>query len=69
MKLQNYYNRYDPKKRYKELLFIAGRGLQSAELNELQAYIREDLGEIAASLIKDGGILSGGGFQYNQAAK
>jgi len=69
MALQNYYNRYDPNKHYKELLFIAGRGLQSAELNELQAYIREDLGEIASALIKDGGILSGGGFQYDQNSK
>jgi len=69
MTLQNYYNRYDPNKHYKELLFIAGRGLQSAELNELQAYIREDLGEIASALIKDGGILSGGGFQYDQNSK
>ena len=69
MGINNYYNRYDPKKHYKELLFIAGRGLQSAELNELQAYIREDLGEIASALIKDGGLLSGGDMQYNEETK
>ena len=69
MAISNYYNRYDPKKGYKDLLFIAGRGLQSAELNELQAYIREDLGEIASSLVKDGGILSGGSFQYDENTK
>ena len=69
MAISGYYNRYDPKKHYKELLFIAGRGLQSAELNELQAYIREDLGEIASSLIKDGGLLSGGDMQYDENTK
>ncbi len=69
MAINGYYNRYDPKKHYKELLFIAGRGLQSAELNELQAYIREDLGEIASSLIKEGGLLFGGDMQYDKNTK
>jgi hypothetical protein len=69
MAISGYYNRYNPEKHYKELLFIAGRGLQSAELNELQAYIREDLGEIASSLIKDGGLLSGGEMQYDENTK
>jgi hypothetical protein len=67
--LDRYYNRYSSDKGYKELLFLAGRGLQSAELNELQSYIREDLGEIASSLIKDGGLLSGGSFQYDENTK
>jgi hypothetical protein len=67
--IKDYYNRYDPKKSYKELLFIAGRGLQSAELNELQSYIREDIGEIASALLKDGSILEGGEIRYNDQTK
>ena len=38
MKLNSYYNRYDPVKRYDRSRFLEGRGLQSAELNEIQDY-------------------------------
>jgi len=63
--MQGYYNRYDPLKAYKELFFIAGRGLQSAELNELQAYLREDLSEVARALIREGGLLAGGEMRFD----
>ena len=55
-----YYNRYDPKNNYKELRFIDSRFIQSAEHNELQSYIREDLKNLAGSVFEDGGILKGG---------
>lgn len=58
--LERYYNRFDPAKRYTELLFRAGDGLQSAELNEIQATIKHQLRQVAGALLKDGDIVSGG---------
>jgi len=55
-----YYNRFDPKKNYKELRFIDSRFIQSAEQNELQSYLREDFKNLAGSVFEDGGILRGG---------
>ena len=55
-----YYNRYDPKKNYKEVRFLASKFIQSAEQNELQSYIREDFKALAGSIFTDGGILQGG---------
>lgn len=52
-----YYQRHDPSKEYEEHLFVAGRGLQSAELNELQKSSMYRLRGIADSLFKDGGIV------------
>lgn len=53
----NYYSRFDPSAGYDEHLFIAGRGLQSAELNEMQKAGKFRLREIADALFKDGDIV------------
>lgn len=55
-----YYNRFDASKRYKQLLFRAARGLQSAELNEMHATLQHELSTIANSLLGDGSLLRGG---------
>ena len=52
-----YYSRFDPADNYDELLFIAGRGLQSAELNEVQKQAGYRIKEIADALFKDGDII------------
>jgi hypothetical protein len=38
MSLLDYYNRFDPAKKYTKTLFLAGRIGQSAEMNEIQEY-------------------------------
>ncbi len=43
MPLERYYNLYDPSKHYTELLFRAGDGLQSRELNEIQTTLKAQL--------------------------
>lgn len=65
MTLQAYYNRFDAADRYDELLFRASRGLQSAELNEIQAILSDRMKRIADVLFKDGGVVRGGSATIN----
>ncbi len=53
----DYFDRYDPEKNYEQHLFIAGRGLQSAELNEIQRHSAHSLRAVADALFKDGDIV------------
>lgn len=53
----NYYNRFDPADNYDEHLFIPGRGLQAAELNEIQrqaAYRTKGVGD---AFFRDGAVV------------
>lgn len=59
MTLTGYYNRFDAADRYDELLFRAGKGLQSAELNEIQSGLLDRLKRIADAVFKDGAVISG----------
>jgi hypothetical protein len=59
MALQGYFNRFDAAKRYDELLFRASRGLQSAELNEIQAVLSDRMKRISDVLFRDGGVVRG----------
>lgn len=52
-----YYERFIPEREYEEHLFIAGRGLQSAELNEIQKQAAHRLRGVADVLFKDGAIV------------
>lgn len=52
-----YFDRTDTTKNYEKHLFIAGAGLQSAELNEIQEYATNRLRSVSDSLFKDGDIV------------
>jgi hypothetical protein len=57
--LPGYFNRFDATDRYDELLFRASKGLQSAELNEVQSTVIDRLTRIADSVFRDGTVIEG----------
>lgn len=57
----NYFNRFSPAQNYHEHLFIAGRGLQSAELNEIQTRSKTNLRGVADAIFKDGDVIRDAG--------
>jgi len=60
MTLNSYYNRFNPDKEYEKSLLLAGRGLQSAELNEIQDYALSKLKGIGDAIFRDGDVITGG---------
>ena len=63
--IERYYNLFDPAKHYTQLLFRAGDGLQSRELNEIQTTLIHRLQGVADALLKDGDIVSGANLQID----
>ena len=63
--LERYYNLFDPAQHYTQLLFRAGDGLQSRELNEIQSTLIHRLQGVADALLKDGDIVSGANLQID----
>ncbi|QJY32219.1 DUF4815 domain-containing protein [Diaphorobacter sp. JS3050] len=63
--IERYYNLFDPAKHYTQLLFRAGDGLQSRELNEIQSTLIHRLQSVADALLKDGDIVSGANLQID----
>jgi hypothetical protein len=59
MALQDYYNRFDPAKKYTKALFLSGRIMQSAEANEIQEYANYALKNIGDAIFKDGDVVKG----------
>lgn len=63
----NYYQRFDPSKEYDEHLFISGRSLQGAELNEIQKNSAQRLRDIADVLFKDGSLVRDASILVNES--
>ena len=57
--MTTYYDRFDPAKRWKKLQFVAGRRLQSAEVNEIQSLLMESDRRLGDALFGSGNILDG----------
>lgn len=54
-----YYNLYDSTKSYTELLFRAGKVLQSKELNELQSILKNQIKNVGNTILTDGDTVEG----------
>ncbi len=59
--LSGYYDRYDASKGYKEILFIAGKGAQASEVNELQGRVFREVRNMGVSAYQSNTFTSGGG--------
>lgn len=57
--IPQYYNLYDSTKGYTELLFRAGKVLQSKELNELQSTIKNQIKNVGNTVLTNGDIIEG----------
>lgn len=68
-KLQDYYERFDADDGYEQLLFRAGKGLQSAELNDMQAQVFNHVQGVADAILKDGDVVSGGDIVVGEDGK
>ncbi|MBQ4814028.1 DUF4815 domain-containing protein [Pseudoalteromonas luteoviolacea] len=58
--LDDYYEKFHADSGYERLLFRAGKGLQSRELNDLQSQVGHQLKGVADVLLKDGDLVKGG---------
>lgn len=57
--VNQYYNLYDSTKGYTELLFRAGKVLQSKELNEMQSMIKNQIKNVGDTILTNGDIIEG----------
>lgn len=64
--LEGYHKRFDPDDNYEKILFRAGRGLQSAELNDLQEQIVNQVQGFSNTILEDGDVVKGGDLAVDQ---
>ena len=63
---ERYYNLFNAQKKYTSLRFLAGDGLQSRELNEIQDTLRHHVEGIANAILKEGDPVSGADISVNE---
>lgn len=57
--IAGYYNLYDNTKNYTELLFRAGKVLQSKEVNEIQSILKNQIKNIGDTVLTNGDVIEG----------
>lgn len=57
--IKDYYNRYDPDKGYARNLYIAGKVLQSSEMNEMESMILQRVKNVGDTILTNGDIIEG----------
>lgn len=57
--ISGYYNLYDSTKGYTELLFRAGKVLQSKEVNEIQSMLKNQIKNVGNTILTNGDIIEG----------
>lgn len=57
--ITGYYNLYDSTKGYTELLFRAGKVLQSKEVNEIQSMLKNQIKNVGDTILTNGDIIEG----------
>lgn len=57
--ISQYFNLYDSTKGYTELLFRAGKILQSKEMNEMQSMIKNQIKNVGDTILTNGDIIEG----------
>lgn len=60
IELEGYHKRFDPDDNYEKILFRAGRGLQSAEMNDLQEQLANQVQKVSNTILEDGDVVKGG---------
>lgn len=55
--IDNYWNRYDTSKEYREILFRDGYGTQASEINELESITAAHVRGIGDAIFSDGDII------------
>lgn len=64
--ISGYYNNFNPKKNYEQLLFRSTKGLQTRELNELQAQQIRHVRGVGDAIFSDGDVIRGGEVTIDQ---
>lgn len=60
-----YYDDYDPSKRYTQIVAVPGRIEQAREFTQVQTMIYDFLKRLSDTLLRDGNIVAGMGFSFN----
>lgn len=57
--IKDYYNRFNPDKEYARNLYLSGKVLQSAEMNEMESILLERIRNVADTVLTNGDIIEG----------
>ena len=68
-KSKDYYNRYDKSKKWRFISILAGRAMQSAEINEIQHIFEDKIKALGNAIYHDGSIIEGCTVSYSPASR